>query len=101
MNNTQNIINSMHEGKKESILSGISSDIPIVVLNAILAGTRISLHDKGFLDGVRAAEKNHVDTMLGIPLSKFATASLHLLGIKEYTGTDSVIKKMIELKFEL
>lgn len=100
MTKTQMIIDEMHQGKVAVIIENISAKTPILVLNAIMAGTKMGITETAFIDGVKLAEKR--DTMLlGIPISKFATASLHLLGIEEYTGDDPVIISMIESRFEL
>lgn len=100
MTKTQMLIDEMHNGNTNVIIENISNQTPIIILNAIMAGTKFGIKTPAFLDGVTAAEKSDA-VLLGIPLSKFATASLHLLKQKEYKGSDSTIVSMIESKFAI
>ena len=94
------LIDEMHNGNRELIIENISSQIPMLVLNAIVAGTKLAIQTPAFLDGLKAAEKSEV-VLLGIPLSNFATAALHLLGRRKYEGNDPIIVSMIKSRFLL
>ena len=100
MKKIQKLIDQMHAGNTNTIINNIFSDIPIIVMNAIMAGTKVGLTDPLFLEGVRNAEKNDA-VLLGVPISKVATASLHLLTDKKYSGDDIFIRKLIESEFIL
>lgn len=98
MTDTQLRINAMHRGDTETILACVSAPTAILVLNAIMAGTKFQVTDVNFIKRVQAAEKSD-EVLLGIPLRSFASAALHLLRKKQYTGDDPVIKEMIETRF--
>lgn len=98
MTKTQMLIDEMHKGNAKIITENIVSSTPIIVLNAIMAGTKMGIKSPAFLNGVAAAEESSV-VLLGIPLRNFATASLHLLGKKEYTGEDPSIISIINSRF--
>lgn len=100
MTKVQMKINDMHNGNIDAIMNGISSPVPIVVLNAILAGTQRNLHNAAFVDGVKKASQNN-ETILGIPIKAFAAASLHLLDEEKYSGKDTVILTMINSKLKM
>lgn len=100
MTKVQTRIDDMHNGNINAITNGISSRVPIVALNAILAGTQRNLHDPVFVEGVKQAEESN-EILLGIPLKSFATASLHLLGEKKYAGDDKLIIAMIDTKMKM
>ena len=100
MSEIQNMINTMHKGNIEAITKGVASRVPIVALNAIMAGTQHNLHDPVFIEGVKQAEESN-EVLLGIPLKAFATASLHLLGEKKYAGKDTIIIAMIDTKMKM
>ena len=96
---TQTLINAMHKGDIDAILNGISSPVPVAVLNAILVGTQRNLRDTAFIDGVKKAGKSQ-ENLLGIPLKSVAAASLHLLNVQEYSGNDSMVLAMIDSKLK-
>ena len=100
MTKVQMKINDMHKGNVDAIMSGISSLVPIVVLNAIVAGTQYNLRNAAFVDGVKQASESDV-TLLGVPLKSFAAASLHLLGEEKYSGKDGMVLTMIDNKFQM
>ena len=99
MKETQKLIDEMHAGNTEEILRNISANVPILVLNAMMAGIRYGVKEASFIEGVRKAEENEA-VLLGVPVCKVATAALHLLNVKPYTGTDQLIMELIESKFE-
>lgn len=100
MNNSQLKVKAMHDGSIEEILNGIKSNNTFELINAIIAGTRMNIKDNKFVDRLESAMKNE-ETLLGVPVYEFATASLDILGIKKYKGNNRRIKEMIqsELKF--
>ena len=100
MTTVQTKIDAMHKGNIAAIMDGISSHVPIVALNAILAGTQHNLHESAFVEGVKRFAENN-EALLGIPLKSFATASLHLLGEKKYDGKDKIIISMIDAKMKM
>lgn len=100
MENVQKLIDDMHGGNTDAIINNISSEVPFVVLHAIMSGTKSGLKEPAFLEGVRSAEASDA-SLLGIPVSKVATASLHLLDVKKYDGSDIVVKQLIESKFNM
>lgn len=99
MTNTQKLIDRMHAGEIPVIIENIQAKTPILVLNAIMAGVKKGLRDAAFIDGVLKAEESDV-VLLGLPIKKAATAALHLLGQRRYTGKDSVIVSLIESGLE-
>ena len=84
----------MYNGDVSAILDGIYSDSPILVLNAILAGTRMELRSDVFVYGVEQATNND-STLLNLSISQCAHASLDILGIRKYTGEDNNILALI------
>lgn len=100
MEKVQKTIDEMHAGNTAAIINNISADVPFIVLHAIMAGTKLGLKEPTFIEGVRSAEENE-NVLLGLPISKVATASLHLLNDKKYNGSDAVIKELIESKFDM
>lgn len=100
MSNAQEIINKMHTGDINAILDGICSDSPILILNAILSGTRMGLHNDVFVHGVKQATKNDT-ALLHLSISQCAHASLDILGIRKYMGEDSYILELISTGFHV
>lgn len=96
---TQEIINKMSSGNFEAILYGAHSNIPILNLNAIIFGTKYLLKDTDFINIIKSSFLNSNITFFGVEIKKIATASLHLLGVKKYTGEDHFIKELIDSKF--
>lgn len=99
MNNIQSRIDEMHNGSVAAIMNGIHSSCLFELLNAIITGTRIHLLDEDFVNCVKAATRIE-DTLMGVPLSDFARASLDSLGIQKYTGDNKKIKELIQCKFK-
>lgn len=95
MTDTQKLIDQMQTGDVSVILDNIQAKTPILMLNAIMAGVKIGLKDSRFTEGLLKAEENEV-VLLGLPIKKVATAALHLIGQRRYTGKDSVIMALIE-----
>lgn len=98
MNDIQVKIDEMHSGIVEAIMQGISSDTPIVILNAIISGTKLGLKNNVFVEGIKKAKANK-EILMGIPLKEFAIASLEILGIEKYLGDSKRIKDLIKCEF--
>lgn len=94
----QLVINKMYAGDTEAIISCVDSEKSILVMNALMAGTKMMVRDVRFLCGVKKAKKSEA-VLLGIPLKKVAIAAEHLLGIQKYRGNDKVILDMISSEF--
>lgn len=99
MNDIQQRVDNMHNGSVDEIMNGIRSGCLFESFNAVIAGTRIRLLDKEFVDYVKVATKAE-NTLMGIPLSDLATASLEILGIQKYSGNDQRIKELIQCEFK-
>lgn len=99
MSNIQNKIDLMYSGDTEEIVSNVNSDIPILVANAIIAGTKKCLKNSVFLDAIQNKVTNSDITFFGMPLSDIAIASLDILGINKYKGNDDNILKLIHSGF--
>ena len=78
MNSIKERIDEIHNGSVKAIMDGITSSSPIEFLNAMIFGTRLGIDNAKFIE----------------------SASLDILGIKEYRGDEKRIKDMIESKFE-
>ena len=98
MTNIQQMIDGMYKGNTKLIEECVSSDSHILVLNSILAGTKIELMSKEFINGIQVATENE-GILLGVPLKSVAKAALHLLGQRSYDGDDRLILMMIENGF--
>lgn len=100
MNETQLKINRMISGNAEEIISGIFSDRPIVVANAIMSGTRCRIADSRFIDEIKKISRDSTEKVMGIPLRKFAAAALCILNGERYDGNDKVIEIFVRSRFE-
>lgn len=98
MNNIQQRVDNMHKGSVSDIMGGIYSDCLFERLNAIIAGTRIHLLDKKFVDCVKAETETET-TLMGVPVKEFAVASLEVLEIQKYSGDNPRVKGLIQCKF--
>lgn len=98
MSNVQINVDNMHNGSISTIMNGITSDSPFELLNAIIAGTKLGLRGKEFIEGLKKAQQNE-EVLMGIPIKEFAIASLEVLGIQKYLGDNERIKEMIQCKF--
>ena len=98
--NTQALIDSMVSGNAEAIIIGIQSEIPILIMNAILQGAKHCITDSSF---IRALQEKHVNSdvvLLGVRIGSCAIAALDYLNIKKYKGDDQFITGLIETKFQ-
>lgn len=94
------MIDSMHSGNTDAILSGVFADNDIILINAILAGAKHGINKKQFIDGVAKAQ-NSKTVLLGFPISSVAIAATHYLNGETYTGNDPTIKALIDNKFNI
>ena len=97
MSNVQTTINEMHNGSIEIILQGISSTTPLILLNAIIAGTKLGIKEKEFVEGLKKAEQSE-EMLMGVPIKEFASASLEILEIQKYLGDNNRVKEMVQCK---
>ncbi len=100
MNEIQVKIDRMISGNKDEILSGILSDRPIVVVNAIMSGTRLRITDPKFVEEIKKISSSSTEKVMGLPLSKFAAAALCILRSEQYDGEDKVIDNLVRSRFE-
>lgn len=98
MKSNQEVINEIIKGDITEIISGIKSDNPIVVANAIIYGTKFNLNDLEFNERLKYL-KNSDEEVLNIPIKSLANASLSLLGIEKYTGDDAFTLRLIDNHF--
>lgn len=98
MNNTQKKIDYMRDGNNAVIIDSISSESPILVMNAIIEGVRYSVQDERFVEKLKSASNNHVE-LLGIKISEVAKAAMDLLHIRKYNGTDKKVIELINSRF--
>lgn len=98
MNEIQEKINKMHQGEVDEIIKGAMTDTEILILNAMITGAIHRIGDPQFLHRVTEIEKSDA-TLLGVHLNDVATATLHILGAKTYTGTSPVVQSMIKYVF--
>lgn len=83
---------------QEKIMKDIASEVPFAVLNAIIDGTKSKIKEKWFIEAV-VSNKGNDETIMHIPISSFAYASLDVLGIEQYTGNDENVLKLIKTGF--
>ena len=82
----------------DEIRNGIKSQLPIVVMNAIITGAENRIRDEQFIDGLRRQTEN--DTLLlNLRIGDFAIAALDVLGVEEYSGSNKTILELIKGQF--
>lgn len=101
MNDVQLKIDRMISGNEEEILSGVFSDRPIVVVNAILSGTRNHITDPRFIEAIKRIASGSTEKVMGLPLCKIATAALCILKNEQYDGGDKVVESLVRSQFEI
>ena len=82
-------------GNEEAIISGISSDTPIVTMNALLSGARHRINNNQFVQCARHIRDTSTDVIMNVQLNKVATAVLHVIGADKYSGVDDIINRYI------
>lgn len=97
MENSQQIIEKMKFGDVDIIEQNIESDVPILVLNAIIFGTQKRIKSEAFISGLKSAVENH-EILMGKKINDFAIAALHILNEKKYVGSNEVINELIKSK---
>lgn len=100
MTDLQAKIAAMYQGDLQEILSGICDERQILVVNAIITGTRQKIRDTAFVERLHQLTADSETKLLNVPISFFAIAALDILGIKRYTGDDEYIKKLIDSKLQ-
>lgn len=101
MNEVQAKIDCIISGNEEEIISGVFSDRPIIVVNAIMAGTRRRITDSKFIERLKEISSDSTEKVMGLPVSKFATAALYILNEEQYDGNDKVVEKIVRSRFEI
>lgn len=96
----QNAIKRMSDNDVQEIINCINSELPILKLNAIMFGTKFKIKKSEFVNALKNISTNSKITFFGVGLSKFALASLHLLKIQEYEGTDDTVNRFIKSDFD-
>ena len=92
-------IKKMLGGDVSEILNGIVSDIPILVMNAIIGGAENRVKDRRFIDSLKEQKSNDIE-LLHIRIGDVAIAALDVLGIEKYTGDDQAVKDIIYTQFK-
>lgn len=99
MSEEQRIIDEMYSGNILTIKSNITSDIPNLVMNSIIAGIKFNIQDNDYIEGIKKACSNKT-ILMGICLGSVAKAALCILTNSQYNGNDSIIKSLIDNHFE-
>ncbi len=99
INDAQDKIDLIISKDKNAIISGISSDVPIVQINAVIAGAQMHLKENTYIDGLKRL-KGSMITFFGMPMSAFVTAALDVLGVEAYNGDDEFIKRLIDAELQ-
>jgi len=89
--NVQDRINMMTDGDEEEIVRSVSSQNPLLVINAILQGTKRRIQDERYIEGLKSA-CNNSKIVAGVSVADLATGALDVLEIQKYTGDDEAIK---------
>ena len=96
----QNRIDAMYNGDKATIIESVNSSVDILVMNAIISGTRAKIKDNDFLVGVSKAKENRT-ILMGIPIGSVAEAALCYLKETKYMGDDEIVKNLIRSGFAI
>ena len=89
----------MVDNNVSALMEGINSNIPILNLNAIIFGTRYKFNNDDFINTIKERFVDSNIKFFGTELKCFAIASLHLLNVQKYVGTDRTILRLIESNF--
>lgn len=99
MKEEQQAIDNMYKGDIEAIKENITSDVPILVMNAIISGVKIGLKDEKYIEKLEMNRLNK-SVLMGVCLGSVAQAAVCILTGKPYLGNDSSIKSLIKSNFE-
>lgn len=99
MKEEQQAIDNMYKGDIEAIKENITSDVPILVMNAIISGVKIGLKDEKYIEKFEMNRLNK-SVLMGVCLGSVAQAAVCILTGKPYLGNDSSIKSLIKSNFE-
>lgn len=91
----QERINKMVDGDIKEIEYGLKSDIPILVINAIMCGINNHAFYNGFNEDLKK-KKFYNDSVISIPFSCVYDSALDILGIEKYNGNDETVRFFIE-----
>lgn len=90
-----NAVEKMEKGDIDTIISCVYSDIPILVLNAIIFGGQHRIKDASFIRRLKEDLIFSDITFFGKKLSDFVEVTLDLLDVQKYKGNDDYIKELI------
>lgn len=100
MSKSQDIINRMLNGEVTAIKLGLDSNDTVLRINAIIHSTTFKINDKYIIEKIESlTEDNNYLRICAFTVGEFATASLHIRGIKKYSGDNISIKRLIESQF--
>lgn len=99
--NTNEIIELMSENNAEAIIFGAKSDLPVLNLNAVIFCAKYNVKLENFIFMLKNSFINSDITFFGMPFSKIAIAALDVLGVEKYSGDDSLVKQLIDSKFNI
>lgn len=78
----------------EKIVEDMKSNVPCVVMQAMLLGIDKKITDKRFIDAIKEHKNNRI-CLLNVPINYVAIAALDILGEEKYNGSDVYIMNMI------
>ncbi len=84
----------MNNNSNKKIINDIQSNIPAVVMQAIISGIDNRVTDESFIDAIKK-HKDDETCLLNVPISYVAKAALDVLGAETYNGKNEQIKNMI------
>lgn len=99
MKEEQQAIDSMYNGDIAIIKECITSTIPNLVMNSIIAGVKIGLKDKEYIEKLKTNCSNKT-VLMGVCLGDVAEAAFCILTNKPYLGNNLTIKSLINSNFD-
>lgn len=100
MKTMQKKIDEMYNGNTDAIIAGVYSQNDYILMNAILSGAKLNIKEKNFIVGVEKARNNEI-VLLGFPIKSVAEAAYCFLTDRKYNGNDSIVKTLIDNKFNI
>ena len=92
-------IKRMLDGNLEEIRKGMISDIPIIVMNAIVGGAENRITDPQYIKELVKQKENETE-LLHVRIGDVATAALDVLGVEHYNGDKNTILELIKTHFK-
>ena len=101
MSEKKNTVNRILKGDISAIKEGFGSNDTALRIIAIINSTKLNIKDKEVIERIKIlTEDNSYLRICAFTVGEFATASLHLQGIINYSGNNLSIKKLIDSKFD-